>query len=83
MRTLSIADKNFFEVPTSIQHADDFGNVVAHTIENDVRACGDRSQTWPHLVASSTGKRMLFEQTAGFTDAAHDPIRRVSTGNLT
>jgi hypothetical protein len=31
-----VARKNLIEVSTSIQHADNFGDVIFHTIEDDV-----------------------------------------------
>lgn len=33
---LPVARKNLIEVSTSIQHADNFGDVIFHTIEDDV-----------------------------------------------
>ena len=59
----SDADKNFFEVPTSIQHADDFGNVVAHTIEDDVRACGAHvCDNMPESSKSSYSSPDIFQR---------------------
>jgi hypothetical protein len=74
--------KDLVEVPSSVQYANDLGGSIVNTIEDDMRTCRHRSQTWPHFIASATGKWMLFEEDAYFADTAHNAIRSVPTPSL-
>src|SRR6266571_3705229 len=78
---LLLVRKNFIEITPSIQHTDDFRNVIDDAIEDDVWAGDDRSEAWSHLVASSAGKRMILEKTTTFAYFTHDPICRVWAGH--
>jgi hypothetical protein len=42
---LLLVRKNFIEITPSIQHTDDFRNVIDDAIEDDVWAGDDRSET--------------------------------------
>jgi hypothetical protein len=54
--------KNFIKVSPSIQHADNFSDIVRHAVKDAVRTYRNRSQSRSHLVSRPPRERVIFEQ---------------------
>jgi hypothetical protein len=80
-RSSWIVRKYLVEIAAAVEHPNDLGPVIDNTIENDVRACGERMQSAPNLVANAARKWMLFESCYNAVDISQQLVRCCRSGN--